>query len=534
MLFAPEADGHWSTGRIEYVEVTHAGQAFHLGRYPIHFHLNGNVTGNYVRGCAIHHTFNRAVTIHAVHHLLVEHNVAYNIMGHAYFLEDGIETKNIIQYNLAIDVRSSSSLLNVDVTPAAFWVTNPDNIIRHNAAAGSSHFGYWYNAPVNPGGPSYTSDVCPRNIPVLEFSNNTAHTMGWYGLWIFPVYYPKEIIDGKSCGERPSTPAEFYGLTAWRTERGAEGVEVGNVRFINFLTSDTEKAGVEFQTTNDDWGGPQLKDSTIISWSDLTKDTKADTCSEAGVKLPKSKYLTVDGVKFINFDQDRCAAVRACSHCKPDQGGFQARFQNIEYENSPNKAGWQWEHEAWIEDLDGSFTTKGSGFENYIVLPKNPNLDNDKCEFDVDAFSVGGRTGAICDNTVELHRMAFNGALPNSLNYKNAMFMNSHGTSVVPYHKKRITHPTGWMLTLIKGETYTFFFENADHITNITYNARFDDFGDGDFVLLKHNLTQEPDRVVITGTITEPSAAVPTYANNKHGDWYYDSAQKELIYIGKL
>ena len=27
--------------RIEQVEVTYAGQAFKLGRYPIHFHLNG-------------------------------------------------------------------------------------------------------------------------------------------------------------------------------------------------------------------------------------------------------------------------------------------------------------------------------------------------------------------------------------------------------------------------------------------------------------------------------------------------------------
>ena len=45
-------------------------QAFRLGRYPIHYHLNGNVTGSYVRGCAIHRTYNRAVTIHAVDYLL--------------------------------------------------------------------------------------------------------------------------------------------------------------------------------------------------------------------------------------------------------------------------------------------------------------------------------------------------------------------------------------------------------------------------------------------------------------------------------
>lgn len=97
------------------------------GRYPIHFHMSGDVTGSYVRGCAIHHTFNRAVTIHGVQGLLVEHNVAYHVMGHAYFIEDGIETGNTIQYNLGVHVTSSSSLLNVDVTPGTFWITNPNN-----------------------------------------------------------------------------------------------------------------------------------------------------------------------------------------------------------------------------------------------------------------------------------------------------------------------------------------------------------------------------------------------------------------------
>ena len=38
-------------------------------------------------------------------------------MGGAIFIEDGIETNNLIQYNLAVFVRQSTSLLNDDVTP---------------------------------------------------------------------------------------------------------------------------------------------------------------------------------------------------------------------------------------------------------------------------------------------------------------------------------------------------------------------------------------------------------------------------------
>ena len=40
--------------KIEFVEVTHAGQAFNLARYPIHFHTPGSLPDSYVRGCGIH------------------------------------------------------------------------------------------------------------------------------------------------------------------------------------------------------------------------------------------------------------------------------------------------------------------------------------------------------------------------------------------------------------------------------------------------------------------------------------------------
>lgn len=191
MLHAARKNENLVTGHLEYVEVTHAGQAFRLGRYPIHFHLNGDNSGSYVRGCAIHHTFNRAVNIHGTHNVLVEHNVIYDVMGGAFFLEDGIETGNVFQYNLLTFIKSSTSLLNDDITPAAIWVTNPNNIVRHNSVAGGSHFGYWYRMLEHPEGPSFDETICPRNIPLLEFRNNTVHSVGWFGFWSFQVYHPK-------------------------------------------------------------------------------------------------------------------------------------------------------------------------------------------------------------------------------------------------------------------------------------------------------------------------------------------------------
>ena len=66
---------------FDHIEVTHAGQAFRLGRYPIHFHMDGDVYGSYVNGSSIHRSFNRAITIHGVHNLVVHRNVVYDALG---------------------------------------------------------------------------------------------------------------------------------------------------------------------------------------------------------------------------------------------------------------------------------------------------------------------------------------------------------------------------------------------------------------------------------------------------------------------
>jgi len=112
--------------RLSNVEFFHVGQAFRLGRYPIHFHMNGDMPSSYVSECSIHQSFNRATNIHASNYITIEKNVIYNIMGGAYFLEDGIEIGNIFQYNLAVFVRTSSSLLNEDITPGMYYMYSKD------------------------------------------------------------------------------------------------------------------------------------------------------------------------------------------------------------------------------------------------------------------------------------------------------------------------------------------------------------------------------------------------------------------------
>ncbi len=154
------------TGRIENIEVTYAGQAFRLGRYAIHFHLNGDMQNSYVKHTSIHKSFNRAVNMHATNYVTIENNVVYDIMGGALFLEDGVEIGNVYEYNLVVFVHASTSLQNDDITPAAFWVTNANNTYQHNTAVGGSHFGWWYRMHDRPDGPSYDPNYCPKKIPM--------------------------------------------------------------------------------------------------------------------------------------------------------------------------------------------------------------------------------------------------------------------------------------------------------------------------------------------------------------------------------
>ena len=118
------------------MEVRHAGQGLKLGKYPVHWHLIGNVSESFIRNCSVHHTFNRAVAIHGVSDLRVQNNVVFDSRGHTFFLEDGTEIQNVIENNLVVVVRPVWSLLVVDQSPAAFWIVNPNNIVRNNVAAG--------------------------------------------------------------------------------------------------------------------------------------------------------------------------------------------------------------------------------------------------------------------------------------------------------------------------------------------------------------------------------------------------------------
>ncbi|XP_043922184.1 fibrocystin-L [Protopterus annectens] len=531
MFHAPTPNQNLAIGRIEYVEIFHAGQAFRLGRYPIHWHLMGDVNfKSYVKGCAIHQTYNRAVTIHNTHHLLVENNIIYDIMGGAFFIEDGIEHGNILQYNLAIFVKQSTSLLNDDITPAGFWVTNPNNTIRHNAVAGGTHFGFWYRMHNNPDGPSYDPNICQKRVPLGEFYNNTVHSQGWFGIWIFEEYYP---MRKGSCYSSDPEPAKFKSLTTWNSQKGAEWVNGGALQFHNFVVVNNELAGIEMKRVVPEyvggWGdtkGAVIYNAVVVGHIDELA-LGSNFCTNKGIVLPFNEGLTVSNVTFINFDRPSCAAVGVTSitgTCSDRCGGWSAKFSGVRYFNTANKAGFRWEHEVVLIDTDGSL----SGNVGNKVIPTSQLLDTDHCKQDAN-WSVGF-PGSVCDNTTSFHRLAFNNPSPSSLFGKNVILTNSHGSSVVPYLPKRLTHKPGWMALIPNADTFNWYFQNAAYMANISYFATFYGFKVNDYVIISHNLTQKPDKFQIIDARNGSNQSL-SWDNNYNGDWYFNDNTTTVYYL---
>lgn len=305
---------------------------------------------------------------------MIERTVIYNIMGGAFFLEDGIETGNTFQYNLAVFVIASTSLLNDDITPASFWVTNPNNTIQHNHAAGGTHFGFWYRMHEHPDGPSFDPNICPQRVPLGVFQNNTAHSFGWFGIWIFQTYAPRQ--NGACDSTAPYETAIFRSLTAWNCEKGGEVVDGGAVQFADMVFINNEKAGYEGKLiietpAYDPATSYALKDSILVGRSpNLAKAPKGwDTgngCTIAGVVIPYGNGGVFSGLSFYNFNEVQCQAftfTKIDGTCSDKCGAFTYHLSGMTFdtESAKRKLKFEWFHHGVLVDLDGSFTGQSAG-----------------------------------------------------------------------------------------------------------------------------------------------------------------------------
>ena len=190
-------------GRVSGVEFFRMGQTNQMARYPLHFHLVGNAgTGGArasMRDSSVHRSFYRCVSVHGTNNALISENVAYDAIGHCFYLEDGIEQDNTFEYNLASfvhpigmpaaistsgqtceDIVQSDTLtLPADSAAAGFYITNGQNTIVGNAASGG-----WAGFALPQLDKAIKShrwnSMKQSRYPLLRFEGYSAHSSGFW------------------------------------------------------------------------------------------------------------------------------------------------------------------------------------------------------------------------------------------------------------------------------------------------------------------------------------------------------------------
>jgi len=185
-------------GYVEGVELYRMGQTNVLGRYPMHFHVLGDdCPGCYFRDSSVWRSFYRCISIHGTNGVLVSENVAFDVIGYCYYLEDGVEENNTLSYNLAAHIhmigtpatgsgqtvdlvyQSDSITLPADVTAAGYYITNLHNNLIGNAASGGWS-GFAFPTLYSPVGVHASLPTRPANRLAKTLDGNTAHSSGWW------------------------------------------------------------------------------------------------------------------------------------------------------------------------------------------------------------------------------------------------------------------------------------------------------------------------------------------------------------------
>jgi hypothetical protein len=173
------------------VEFRRMGQAGLKGRYPIHFHqLSYDATGNeipnqfarLVNDVTVTESSNRCITIHGTNDVVINRNVCFDIKGHAIFLEDAVEKRNVITNNLVLKVRIPPKRFDESDGPGflrgptGFWISNPLNFVVGNHSADTEGTGFWLAFPRTPLGINKLVKTIPDRAKFGSFDFNTSHS----------------------------------------------------------------------------------------------------------------------------------------------------------------------------------------------------------------------------------------------------------------------------------------------------------------------------------------------------------------------
>ena len=186
---------------------------------------------------------------------------------------------------------------------------------------GGSHHGWWYRMKDLPDGPSYTTSYCPKNIPMGKFFNNSVHSSGRFGLWIFPGFRPTA---SGSCSDATPKPAIFDTFYSYLNTKGAEWVDSNPIQFKNFIVFDHLQTGIETKTIIENANantrykntfysnatGPLIQNAIVIGNSD---SSSSQSLSESGIVIAWDRGELLENISFYNFPSKTSRSIRGTS-----------------------------------------------------------------------------------------------------------------------------------------------------------------------------------------------------------------------------
>lgn len=437
--------------RLENTEVRFCGQAFVFGKYCTHSHMAGNMEGSYVKANSIHNSFQRAVTTHDTNHWEVRDNVAYDVMGHAYFVEDGSEQYNSITGNLGVLIHASSALLMSDLRPAIFWTATPHNMWRDNVAAHSAARGFWFELTGSEG------DLCPVHMTVIEFVNHTFHSNSDLGLRIYPEWTPFADPCGGS-----DTPAPVYLYTMLSYRNGGDGMfskKHGSIhhRSHTFVENGGDDVSIVKYEYVDYDTNPTFKDTLFVGSVDLEFDENKNVGHYA-IFAPQDEYFYVSNSTFVNYGTH--ATLTGCNEClsgpEMNQGGHTYRFDTLKFVRSQVRIVHEETKKQMFHDLDGTLLGRSdSMLTRYYGHLNWPDCEVPDSFVYPDSILCGGD-----GSETRLRRMQMTDVTPSQLPYTDLNILSAVGMGEV-YFLPLDTY--GWVFPVATGpsKNYSIYWGDA-------------------------------------------------------------------------
>ena len=240
------------------------------GQYPLH--ISGGTSTSLISQNTIRNSLNRCIVLSSTIGATVSSNVAYNTVGHCYYV-DKLSKSNTVSKNFGADTKSASllaSILDSDDTPATFWTANPANFFDDNVAAGSDEAGFWFQI-----------DEDEESTLLGSFSGNVMHSNQGDGLKLFPNGY------------LPGSQATFENVKSYRNKgygvimHSCENVQINQGYFAD------NRIGVSIREAD----GITLSNVKIVGLSDVY----GNLAEKLGMSSHCPAYRPVVGLRLHSY-----------------------------------------------------------------------------------------------------------------------------------------------------------------------------------------------------------------------------------------